>query len=72
MTTRATVQAVPAGPAQALTFEETAKRLAVSQATLSRMIERGTIPSIKIGRSRRFLEEDIDAYLRSLRTPQSA
>jgi len=54
-------------PAQALTFEETRERLNVGRSTLFRLIEAGALPSFKLGRSRRFLAEDVDAFLRAQR-----
>lgn len=66
-----TVHPAPAQrtPAEALTFEETRGRLKVGRSTLFRIVAAGELPSVKIGRSRRFLAEDVDAYLRSLRDP---
>lgn len=55
-------------PAQALTFDEALARLAVGRTTLFRLIETGELPSVKIGRSRRFLAEDVDAFLRERRS----
>ena len=54
-------------PAQALTFDQAQERLAVGRTTLFRLVQQGDLPSVKIGKSRRFLAEDVDAYLRSLR-----
>lgn len=54
-------------PAQALTFEEARERLAVGRSTLFRLVEDGAIKSFKLGRSRRFLAEDVDAFLRAQR-----
>ena len=52
---------------QALRFEEVQDRLSVSRSTLFRIVASGDLPSIKIGRSRRFLARDVDAYLPNLR-----
>jgi excisionase family DNA binding protein len=54
-------------PAQALTFEEARARLNVGRSTLFRLIDGDAIPSFKLGRSRRFLAEDIDRFLRAQR-----
>jgi excisionase family DNA binding protein len=54
-------------PAQALKFEEVQERLQVGRSTLFRIIASGALPSVKIGRSRRFLAEDVDLFLRALR-----
>jgi excisionase family DNA binding protein len=57
----------PEAPAQALTFDEARDRLRIGRSTLFRIVAAGELPSVKIGRSRRFLAEDVDAYLRGLR-----
>lgn len=54
-------------PAQALTFEQVQERLQVGRTTLYRMVQRGELPSVKIGKCRRWLAEDVDTYLRGLR-----
>lgn len=47
-----------------LTFDETAEELRVSRSTLFRLIDAGELRSFTIGRSRRFLHADVDAFLR--------
>lgn len=51
-----------------LTLKEVAVRLRVCPRTIQREIAEGRFPSpIRIGRSVRFLETDLDAYLASLK-----
>lgn len=53
-----------AKPAQVLTFEETLARLNCSRSSLFRLVKDDAIKSFKLGRSRRFLEEDVEAFIR--------
>lgn len=50
--------------AKLLTIKEVAERLAVSEPTIYRLINRGELPTVKIGRALRFDEADIEAYIR--------
>ena len=49
-----------------LTTEEAAQALCLSRAAFDQQLSRGTIvlPFIKVGRSRMFLREDIETFLR--------
>lgn len=47
-----------------LTIKEVAERLSVSEPTIYRLINRGELPTVKIGRALRFDEADIEAYIR--------
>lgn len=49
-----------------LTTEEAAQALCLSKAALDQQLSRGTLilPFIKVGRSRMFLKEDIETFLR--------
>lgn len=47
-----------------LTKAQVCERLAVSRSTLERLLRVGDIPSYQIGGSIRFMEEDIDNYVR--------
>jgi len=53
-----------------LTIDEVAERLKISKSTIYKYSERSIIPSFKIGTSVRFFEEEIDAYLISIRKEQ--
>lgn len=54
------------------TVKDLAKILAVKPLTIYRMIERGQLPAVKIGKTIRFKPEDIDAYLETVRiNPES-
>lgn len=46
-----------------LTVDETAKRLGISVATVHRMLKRSQLPSVKVGKARRFPAEMLDSYL---------
>jgi len=50
------------------TLDEIAERLNVSKTTIYRLVERRQLPFYKVGRSLRFAEEDMIAYLAAHRT----
>jgi excisionase family DNA binding protein len=50
-----------------LTSEQVAQLLAMRRSTVEDYARRGVLPSIKLGRHRRFLSSDVEALLRSLR-----
>jgi excisionase family DNA binding protein len=54
-----------AGP-DALTTDQVARALGLSRSTVTAMISRRELPSVKIDGSRRVLRRDLDAYLGSL------
>jgi excisionase family DNA binding protein len=47
-----------------LSLSEVAERLNISLITVRRLIERGELPSLKIGKVRRVKPADLEAYLR--------
>jgi excisionase family DNA binding protein len=49
--------------AQFLTVAEVARRLRLSDMTVYRMIKAAELPSVRVGKSYRVREEDLDAYL---------
>jgi len=49
-----------------LTVDEVADKLKMSKSTIYKYSEQSIIPSIKIGKSLRFLENEVDAYLITL------
>lgn len=49
-----------------LTVEEVADYLRLSNLTVRRMIERGEIPAVRIGKGIRIREEDVEASLRPI------
>ena len=51
------------GPARFLTVAEVADLLRVSSMTVYRLIKKGELPAVRIGRSYRLREDDVDAYL---------
>jgi PTS system nitrogen regulatory IIA component len=52
-----------------MTISDVAMLLQLSNSTIYKYAEDGKIPSIKVGKSRRFLPEDIQSYLQSLKQP---
>lgn len=48
---------------QFLTVGEVAKTLRVSNMTVYRLIESGELPAVRIGKSFRLREDDVDRYL---------
>ncbi|MDR1089524.1 MAG: helix-turn-helix domain-containing protein [Prevotella sp.] len=49
-----------------LTINDVAQKLQMATSTIYKYAERGILPSFKIGASRRFFEEEIDAFLEIL------
>ncbi len=49
--------------AQFLTVAEVARLLRVSNMTVYRLITAGELPAVRVGRSYRLREEDVDRYL---------
>lgn len=54
----------PSGP-RFLTAQEAAERMRISKMTVYRLIKAGKLPAVRIGRSYRVREEDLDRYLES-------
>lgn len=54
---------------EVMTRAEVARFLRLSDWTVNDLARRGEIPSVKFGRSRRFIRDDVRAYLRE-RTAQ--
>lgn len=55
-----------------LTAEETARELRIARRRIFEMIADGTLPSVKIGRSRRVTRQAIEAYIARLEAAQGA
>lgn len=53
-------------PPQALTTDQVARELNLSRSTVTTLIGRGQLASVKIGGARRVLRRDLDAYLSAL------
>jgi excisionase family DNA binding protein len=53
-------------PPEALTTDQVARQLVLSRSTVTAMIARGELASVKIGGARRVLRRDLDEYLNSL------
>ena len=51
---------------QIMTITEVAKLLQMSKSTVYKYAETGKIPSFKIGTSLRFLENEIDDYIKKI------
>ena len=51
------------GRARFVTVAEVASVLRVSNMTVYRLIQAGTIPAVRVGRSYRIREDDVDRYL---------
>ncbi len=51
--------------ARFLTVQEVAEQLRVSSMTVYRLIKSGEIPAVRVGRSFRVREADVDRYLES-------
>ncbi len=46
-----------------VTVGEVARQLRVSNMTVYRLIQAGELPAVRVGKSYRLREEDVDAYL---------
>ena len=58
----------PQTPDQLLSLEKAARRLDISPRSLYRVIARGELPCpVKIGRSSKLCQSDLDAYLQALK-----
>ena len=53
-------------PTLLLTAEETARELRIARRRIFEMIRDGTLPSVKIGKSRRISRQAIEAYIARL------
>jgi putative molybdopterin biosynthesis protein len=53
-----------------LTAEETARELRIARRRVFEMISNGTLPSVKIGKSRRISRQAIEAYIARLEGAQ--
>jgi excisionase family DNA binding protein len=51
--------------ARFLTVQEVAKLMRVSSMTVYRLIKAGDLPAVRVGRSFRVRDDDVDAYLES-------
>ena len=51
--------------ARFLTVQEVAKLIRVSSMTVYRLIKAGDLPAVRVGRSFRVRDNDVDAYLAS-------
>lgn len=56
---------------QLLTVAQSCERLSLSRNAVYALISAGTLPSVKIGSSRRVRVADLDEFIRSLREPSS-
>jgi excisionase family DNA binding protein len=52
-----------------MTISDVAKVLQLSNSTIYKYAGDGKIPSVKVGKSRRFLQDDIQSYLHALKQP---
>lgn len=52
------------GDGQFLTIAEVAARVRVSKMTVYRLVHNGELPAVRVGRSFRVLEKDVDEYIR--------
>jgi excisionase family DNA binding protein len=53
-----------------VTVPEAARRLSIARSHLYQHLQRGTIRSVHIGRSRRILVKDLDVFIEDLREEQ--
>lgn len=55
-------------PVQLLTSDQAAERLAISQSGLRKLVARGVVPAIKLGKSVRFDPRDLAGVVRANRS----
>ena len=53
----------PVGRARFMTVAEVAQLMRVSTMTVYRLIKAGDLPSVRVGKSYRIREDDVDRYL---------
>jgi excisionase family DNA binding protein len=53
----------PEGRARFVTVAEVADMLRVSNMTVYRLIQAGSLPAVRVGRSYRIRDDDVDRYL---------
>jgi excisionase family DNA binding protein len=58
-----------ASPTILLTAEETARELRIARRRVFELIRQGTLPSVKIGKSRRITRAAVEEYVRKLSEP---
>ena len=56
--------ATSSGESKFLTVAEVAAMMRVSKMTVYRLVHNGDLPAVRVGRSFRVLEADVDEYLR--------
>ncbi len=54
----------PGGEPEFMTVAEVAARMRVSKMTVYRLLHGGELPAVRVGRSFRVREDDVDVYLR--------
>lgn len=62
----------PKSPTMLLTAEEAAAELRIARRRIFEMIADGTLPSVKIGKSRRITRAALEDYIRGLETRKPA
>ena len=67
--TRVSVKLPNYGPTLLLTVDETAREMRIARRRVWEMISDGTLPSVKIGRSRRISRQAIEDYVSKLQAP---
>jgi excisionase family DNA binding protein len=55
-------------PVELLTIREACARLKLSRASMYRLIARGELPTVRIGRARRIILEDLDNFVSAHRS----
>jgi excisionase family DNA binding protein len=53
-----------------ITVQEAARRLAIGRSHLYQLLQRGALPSIRIGRARRIRVSDLEEFVDRLRAEQ--
>lgn len=61
-----TIHSAEANPTLLLTVEEAARQLHIARRRVFEMIKDGTLPSVKIGKSRRIRSTDLAEYVAGL------
>lgn len=63
---RGAVHQEPESAAVLVTIEEAARRLSIGRSHIYEVMRHGRLRSVRIGRSRRILERDLEAFIRQL------
>jgi len=66
-----TIDAAPGAPPELMTAEQVGALLLLPRSTVEGYARSGVLPSIKIGKHRRFVRDDVADFIEALREPSA-